>query len=125
MADRTHDALGEPLVDEALYLMQDTRQLVGNCILWWGPNGNGYLCNVDEAGRYTGAEVRRMRRDTDAPWPVEHVLKHTVRHARGDVQAFDRRAPAPAVEFRSLFPASSLTCGCYEHGTCPIHGGPQ
>ena len=29
------------------YLLWDTRSYVGNCILWWAPNGHGYVTDVD------------------------------------------------------------------------------
>lgn len=86
--DRT-DGLGIPLVPDALYFVQDARVFVGNCGSWWAPNGAGYCCTIDDAGKYTGAEVRKMR-GTDVPWPVDYVLQHVVRHVRVDTQAFDR-----------------------------------
>lgn len=83
------DGLGNPLVDDALYFVQDTRQVVGNCGSWWAVNGAGYVCCIDDAGQYTGKEVRSLR-ETDVPWPVDHVLKHVVRHVRVDNQSFNR-----------------------------------
>ena len=81
------DGTGEPLVDDALYFVQDARGCVGNCGSWWAPKGAGYVCDIDKAGQYTGAEVRTMR-DTDVPWPVAYVIERTVRHVRVDNQAF-------------------------------------
>jgi hypothetical protein len=86
---KTTDGTGAPLVDDALYFIQDTRSVVGNCGSWWAPNGAGYVCCIDEAGQYRGDYVRSLR-DTDVPWPIEHVLKHVVRHVRVDTQAFWR-----------------------------------
>lgn len=83
------DGLGNPLIDDALYYVQDARSFVGNCGSWWRPDGAGYCCSIDEAGTYTGADVAVMR-GTDVPWPVEYVLQHTVRHVRVDLKAFDR-----------------------------------
>lgn len=82
------DGLGNPLVPDALYFVQDVRQVVGNCGSWWAPNGAGYVCSIDEAGQYTGEHVAGMR-GTDIPWPIEYVLARAVRHVRVDVQAFD------------------------------------
>ena len=84
------DGTGAALVDDALYFVQDARGCVGNCGSWWAPKGAGYVCSIDEAGQYTGAEVRHMR-ESDVPWPVEYVLARTVRHVRVDNQAFSRR----------------------------------
>lgn len=87
------DGLGNPIVDDALYYVQDARSVVGNCGSWWAPNGAGYVCCIDDAGKYTGERVRSMR-DTDVPWPIEHVLAHVVRHVRVDNQAFNRNDDA-------------------------------
>lgn len=92
--DERTDGLGNALVPDALYYVQDSRVFVGNCGSWWAPNGAGYCCSIDEAGQYTGREVAVMR-GTDIPWPVEHVLKHIVRHVRVDTQAFSRHNYKP------------------------------
>lgn len=86
---KTTDGTGAPLADDALYFVQDRRSVVGNCGQWWAPKGAGYVCCIDDAGQYTGADVRGMR-DTDVPWPVAYVLDRTVRHVRVDNQAFHR-----------------------------------
>lgn len=87
--DERTDGLGNSIVADALYFVQDSRVFVGNCGSWWAPNGAGYVCSIDDAGQYTGERVATMR-GTDVPWPVEYVLRHTVRHVRVDTQAFDR-----------------------------------
>lgn len=77
------DALGVPLDDNALYYVQDTRQVVGNCVLWWCAEAKGYTCELGEAGEYTGAEARGMR-GTDVPWPVAAVRSVAVQHVRSE-----------------------------------------
>lgn len=84
------DGRGEPIVDDEMYFVQDARTYVGNCGAWWAVNGAGYVCDIEVAGKYRGKSVRNMR-DTEVPWPVDYVLKHTVRHVRVDVQAFNRK----------------------------------
>ena len=37
----------------AEYYILDARSCVGNCALWWGPNGGGYTTELGEAGLYT------------------------------------------------------------------------
>ena len=74
---------------EQLYYVQDTRQIVGNCALWWCPEGLGYTCEIDRAGLYTEDEVRHMRA-TDMAWPRELVDRLIVRHVRMDTM---RQAP--------------------------------
>jgi hypothetical protein len=92
-AEKT-DGLGDALVDDAMYYVQDSRTYVGNCGLWWCPNGAGYCCNIDEAGLYDGAHCKTMR-GTDVPWPVGHVIANTVRHVRVDGGAFSRNNYKP------------------------------
>lgn len=60
---------------EPMFYIQDTRQFVGNCPVWWGPNGRGYVTRLDEAGRYTEQEAIKQNRtrDTDIPWPCAEI----------------------------------------------------
>jgi hypothetical protein len=67
------DGLGKALVADTLYYVQDSRSHVGNCVSWWCPNGQGYTCDIDKAGTYTGDHARTLR-DTDVAWPVDVVL---------------------------------------------------
>lgn len=92
-SERT-DGLGNPLIADAMYFVQDSRVYVGNCGSWWAPNGQGYCCSIDEAGKYTGADCAVMR-GTDVPWPVDYVLQHVVRHVRVDGGAFSRKNYKP------------------------------
>lgn len=80
------DGLGAEIDPEALYYLQDTRQKVGNCMMFWCPNGGGYTCQLDEAGEYTGAEaLDRVRSgDTEKAWPVRFIERAAVRHVRAD-----------------------------------------
>ena len=83
------DGRGDRLIPGNLYYVQDIRQMVGNCIMWWAKNRQGYTCNLKEAGLYCGDDVETMR-STDVPWPQGWVEEHVVAHVRGDTQAFDR-----------------------------------
>lgn len=70
------------------YLIQDTRQVCGNCILWWGPDSRGYTCDVDKAGRYSLERATNIEkiRGTDVKWKESVVLKNIVRHVRADLE---------------------------------------
>ncbi len=55
---------------EPLFVIQDTRSLVGNTPLFWMPNANGYGSVISDVGRYTKAEAFG-KRETDFPVPLE------------------------------------------------------
>lgn len=70
------DGLGNPLVDGDVYYVQDTSVYVGDFMLWWKPNGNGYTCELREAVVY-GADRCRGMRKTDIPWrPADLRIGH-------------------------------------------------
>lgn len=62
-----------------LFYIQDTRQYVGNNVLWWKPDGNGYTTNIAEAGKYTRDQAKSLMesRDTDFAWPTSYIDKKT------------------------------------------------
>ena len=57
------------------FYVQDKRQYVGNCILWWRENGNGYTTNIDEAGVFTEKNLP-IKRETDVAWPKDYIDEH-------------------------------------------------
>lgn len=65
-----------------LFYIQDTRQVVGNCALWWSPNACGYTCDLDAAGLYTKDETSKGHRETDKSFPREVVERAAVSHVR-------------------------------------------
>ena len=73
---------------EQLYYVQETRSgCVGNCVLWWGKDRCGYTTEIRDAGLYTEADVRGMRK-TDVGWPQELVETNILEHVRlGPLQA--------------------------------------
>lgn len=60
---------------EPMFYLQDRRQYVGNCPLWWAIGGAGYTTRIDQAQRYTRAEAydQNRTRDTDVPWPCDQI----------------------------------------------------
>jgi hypothetical protein len=69
---------------EKLFYIQN-KGFVGNCLLWWGPEGKGYTTDLDKAGKYTVAEaIRRCssRPEQDFYHPVDVVDAQAVRHVR-------------------------------------------
>jgi len=65
------------------FYILDTRTIVGNCGLWWRPDGSGYTTELSEAGLYS-EEYARSRRDTDLAVPEEIAKASTVTHVRVD-----------------------------------------
>lgn len=74
------------LPKDKTYYVQDKRNYVGNSVLWWGKNSNGYVCNLPDAHEYTYEEIQKFIgcRDTDVIWPSDHVKKAIRQHV--DVQ---------------------------------------
>lgn len=58
-----------------LFYLQDSRGYVGNDVLWWALEGNGYTTDLRRAQTYTKDEAQRMHnaRPTDIPWPKEYI----------------------------------------------------
>ena len=83
----TQPAAGADVLDAVMYLLQDTRSYVCNCVVWRAKDGNGYTTDVAKAHRYTFDEAMRQHRsrDTDLPWPCDEVLPL----ARGHVDVQD------------------------------------
>lgn len=64
-----------------LYYILDARCVVGNCCSWWRPCGNGYACNLDDAGLFTEEEIKG-KRETDVAVPQAVAERLAVRHVR-------------------------------------------
>lgn len=64
------------MIDDELYLIQDSRGYVGNDVLWWRANKAGYTTSFDEAGRYSKEEAESIAksRSSDVPWKVSEIL---------------------------------------------------
>lgn len=71
--------------DAPTFYILDTRTSVGNCASWWAPNGQGYVCDLRQAGIYTEAD-KAGKRDTDVFVPHDVAWRNAVTHVRVDVQ---------------------------------------
>jgi hypothetical protein len=83
-----------PLTTAKTYFIQDTRQYVGNSVLWWRVDGHGYTCELSEAWEVSEEEARRIERTrgTDKAWPAHVVRAAASTHV--DMQKL-RRIPTP------------------------------
>jgi hypothetical protein len=61
------------------YYLQDSRSYVGNDILFWAKDGNGYTTDIRNAHVYTKekAVAQHHRRETDIPWPKDYIDART------------------------------------------------
>jgi hypothetical protein len=82
--------------DVACFYVLDARTVVGNCAMWWCPDGKGYTCDIGKAGLYTMGRCKGMRetdipvhRDVVAGIVLQHVMLDHLRQA-GALEAFDR-----------------------------------
>ena len=57
------------------FYLQDSRSYVGNDVLWWAKDGNGYTTDLRKAHVYTQDEAQRQHnsRPSDIPWPKEYI----------------------------------------------------
>lgn len=79
--ERERRAKIKALNDDALFYVQDRRSFVGNSVMWWGDDGNGYTTNIEKAWLLTGAEIKKHKwRETDIIWPQEEVQKGILKH---------------------------------------------
>ncbi len=62
------------MATEALFLLQDSRQYVGNDMLFW-QQGGGYTSDFDKAQRFCldDAMAQHHARPSDIPWPVGYL----------------------------------------------------
>lgn len=82
---RGHVSHPEVTVSERLYYLQDTRQYVGNDILWWAKDSHGYTCDIDKAHVWTWDELRTeydrgLDRSVVRAWPKEYIDARVKRH---------------------------------------------
>lgn len=58
-----------------LFYLQDSRSFVGNDVMFWAKDGNGYTTDLRNAHVYTKDEAVAMHnnRETDIPWPKAYI----------------------------------------------------
>lgn len=58
-----------------LFYLQDSRSYVGNDMLFWALDGNGYTTDLRKAQLYTQEQAQAMHnsRKTDIPWPKDYI----------------------------------------------------
>ena len=88
-ADRIFRAAAE----KDLFLVLSLKWSRGGILTWWGPDDNGYVTDIDDAGRYTRVQVEKKEnyyndgRDTRAV-PVTDVYGGKIGKVRKVVEGF-------------------------------------
>lgn len=72
--------------DGELFYILDASSVVGNCALWWRPEGRGYTCDLADAGKYTAEQAAALR-PTDVLVSCAVADAAVVRHVRLDGDA--------------------------------------
>lgn len=96
------------------YYIQDSRDHVGNDMLFWAIDGKGYVTDMRKAHVYTKAEAvaQHERRITDIPWPKAYIDSKT--RPAVDMQ-YVKRAEALAgtgIELRKPVPQKPDVMNC-------------
>jgi len=92
--------------EPAEYYILDTRQVVGNCAMWWCPEGKGYTCDLDKAGLYP--KSWHPWRETDVPVHRDVARSLAITHVRLDHLRQAGAVPQPAVRAANFnMPAGS------------------
>lgn len=83
-----------------LFLILSLKWSRGGILTWWAPDDNGYVTDIDNAGRYTRAQVEKKEnyynddRDTRAV-PVRDVYEGKVGKVRKVVEGYVANLQAP------------------------------
>jgi len=81
------------------YYILDSRQVVGNCVMWWRPDGAGYTCDLADAGLYEEGDTRGSREtDVRVPEEVAKACSYThvrIERLRDALDALGVQIPAP------------------------------
>lgn len=85
---------------ERLYYMRDTRNTVGNCVMWWRKGNAGYTCDLNNAAVYEHTEAMHMHksRNSDVPYPKDYIDGITTRHVDHQVLDHLEYAKRPDLE---------------------------
>lgn len=77
------------------YYLQDTRDIVGNSMVWW-EKGGGYTTDIERARVFSKAEAdkKHSQRPTDLPWRKDYIDARIRKHV--DVQHVDISDPEAA-----------------------------
>lgn len=59
--------------NENLYYIRKEGYL-GNALIWWGKDGNGYTCDIKQAGKYTQEQAKNIcQRPQDSAYECSYI----------------------------------------------------
>ena len=93
-------------MSQKLFYLQDSRDFVGNDVLWWGKAGIGYTTDLTKAEVFSEEYVFKQHhsRSSDVPWPKAYIDTKT--RLAVDWQYISQ---AEAVVFDAAEPSQDLT----------------
>lgn len=78
-----HGEGAEQFGDEDVFVIWDTRTIIGNSAVLWAQDAEGYTCDLSRAHKFTRAQVEAKRwRDTDVPVLIDDAMAASERHVR-------------------------------------------
>lgn len=68
--------------ENKLFYIQDTRNTVGNSMLWWELYNRGYVCDIKQARIFSELDAHKICDDSESKrmWPVEYINKRVSHH---------------------------------------------
>ncbi len=100
-----------------LFYLQDSRQIVGNDMMFWAWHGRGYTSDLRKAHVYTKEEAEQQHRSrpSDVPWPKDYIDSLT--RPACDIQKVNRRVIKKAgITLTKDRPPRRETYRCYGCG---------
>ncbi len=77
------------------YILQDSRQYIGNCMYFWALNGQGYTCHLNNVQIYTKEEAFKQHRSRSSDIPIRLYDARKAATLQVDVQLYRQVAPLP------------------------------
>lgn len=99
------------------FYLQDSRDYVGNDMLFWGIKGRGYVTDVSKAEVYTkaAAVAQHQSRETDIPWPKDYIDARTRPAVDMQYVKRDEALAGTGIEIikpKKIKPEQVKCCGC-------------
>jgi hypothetical protein len=74
------------------YIQNRSKGFLGNSIIWWGKNSRGYTADLNEAGKYTEEEAKKICTGhlvENVAYPCEYIDSNEGVQRHVDMQYID------------------------------------